>query len=168
MHHIRHTKLVRRTRRRPIISNKRFAAHVRYSSLTCVVSLPDCTASFWDLGHKFVEQYVTNGPKSIVLRGLCQSGFWFLQISLYLKMFLKEACIVSKPLVSWGCGESVNLPKFNIQEALSSRTKARYPFFTFVKSHPWLVHEWHTSCIYRLFLWVLLVWRTQNECSERG
>ena len=38
------------------------------------------------------------------------------------------ACIVSKPLVSclWGCGESVNPPKLNIQEvqgALSSRPK---------------------------------------------
>ena len=38
------------------------------------------------------------------------------------------ACIVSKPLVSclWGCGDSVNPPKLNIQEvqgALSSRSK---------------------------------------------
>ena len=38
------------------------------------------------------------------------------------------ACLVSKPLVSclWGCGESVNTPKLNIQEvqrASSSRPK---------------------------------------------
>ena len=58
------------------------------------------------------------------------------------------ACIVSKPLVSclWGCGESVNPPKLNIQEVqglcpLDQReTQARYPIFqdifTFVKSHP--------------------------------
>ena len=56
------------------------------------------------------------------------------------------ACIVSNPLVSclWGCGESVNPPKLNIQEvqgALSSRPKGDpgplpvfSGLFTFVKS----------------------------------
>ena len=50
------------------------------------------------------------------------------------------ACIVSTPLVScsWGCGESVNSSKLNIQEVqetLTSRptfkreTQAHYPFF---------------------------------------
>ena len=56
------------------------------------------------------------------------------------------ACIGSKPLVSclWGCGESLNPPKLNIQEALSSRPKGDpgplpifQDFFTFVKWQPW-------------------------------
>ena len=59
------------------------------------------------------------------------------------------ASIVSKPVVSclWGCGESVNLPKLNIQEdqgVMSSRPKGRtvplpisQVFFTFIKSYPW-------------------------------
>ena len=62
------------------------------------------------------------------------------------------ACIVCKPLVSclWGCGESVNPPKLNIQEvqgALSSRPKGDpgplpifQDFFYFCKSHPWYIH----------------------------
>ena len=59
----------------------------------------------------------------------------FVQISLCLKLVTNShqgkkevTCIVSKLLVSclWGCGESVNPPKLNIQEvqvALSSRAK---------------------------------------------
>ena len=57
-------------------------------------------------------------------------------------------CIVPKPLVSclWGCGESVNPPKLNIQEvqgALSSRPQGdpgpATHFSGFVTSHPWLL-----------------------------
>ena len=36
-----------------------------YSSLPRRVSLPDCTASFWDLARQFVEQDVTNGPNPL-------------------------------------------------------------------------------------------------------
>ena len=53
---------------------------------------------------------------------------------------MKEvACIVSKPLVSclWGCGESVNPQKFNIQGGF---VKGPLPWilFTFVKSHTYI------------------------------
>ena len=63
------------------------------------------------------------------------------------------ACIVSKPLVSclWGCGESVNPPKLNIQEVqriLSSRPKGRprpathlSGTFSFVKHLSLLFHS---------------------------
>ena len=84
-----------------------------------------------------------------------QDFSWFqdlLQISLCLKISSHQgkkevACIVSKPLVSclWGCGESVNPPKLNIQEvqgSLSSRPKGDpgpLPIFQdcFIKPHPY-------------------------------
>ena len=94
-------------------------------------------------------------PK-ITWAGLISQNFW--QISFCPNSSWKKrsshqgkkeiACIVSKPVVSclWGCGESVNPPKLNIQELQGGlcpldqmETQARYPvsgFFTFVKSHP--------------------------------
>ena len=51
----------------------------------------------------------------------------FLQISLSHQEKKEVACIVSKPLVSclWGCGESVNPSKFNIQEVQGALSSSR-------------------------------------------
>ena len=74
------------------------------------------------------------------------SGLWFLRILISGILFFYEspfaskcswmkrrkgqkevACIVSKHLVSclWGCGESVNPPKLNIQEVLQTKGRPR-------------------------------------------
>ena len=62
------------------------------------------------------------------------SGFFLISGFLYKSPF---ASILS---CLWGCGESVNPPKLNIQQvqgALSSRPKRdTQDFFTFVRSHP--------------------------------
>ena len=71
----------------------------------------------------------------------------------------KEVPVASKPLVSclWGCGESVNPPKLNIQEvqgALSSRPKGNpsllpifQDFFTSVKWHPCCLGKYNGNCV---------------------
>ena len=81
---------------------------------------------------RFVDIWV----KSFCFNQACDFSRFFLIWGFYLNFLLPQnvlegrevACIVSKPLVSclWGCGESVNPPELNIQEAqgaLSSRLK---------------------------------------------
>ena len=75
--------------------------------------------------HCFHE--VTNPFKNI--RPVISQDFSWFQDVLQISQGMKGvACFVSQPLVSclWGCGESVNPPKLNIQDiqgALSSRPK---------------------------------------------
>ena len=103
------------------------------------------------------QQASTSGKHSHAVSHPCSlPGLWFLRVFPDFRIFCHQgkkevACIVSKPLVSclWGCGESVNPPKLNIQEvqgALSSRPKGHpgplpifQDFFTFVKSHSYIV-----------------------------
>ena len=65
------------------------------------------------------------------------------------------ACIVSKPLVSclWGCGESVNPPKLNIQEvqgALSSRPKGDPGTLPIFQDFLLLSNHTPESCLHNL------------------
>ena len=79
----------------------------------------------------------------------------FIQIFLCHQGKKEVACIVSSSFLfegMWGCGESVNPPKLNIQEvqgALSSRPKGGsgllpifQDFFSVVKSHPWYFEKY--------------------------